>query len=323
MARVAIVSYDVQTIFGKAGGVGAFTTRWANLLRQAGESVTIVMARIDWEPMRVDPNWRARYKGNEISLIELQAPPALPTRWPEVPTMRLAEIAAPVLQSFDIAYFQDWGNPAFHLLRERRYSSNRGPVCVTVLHGPSEWELSSNGKYPELPRDLHLSYQERYSARHSDFVVSPSRYMVNQLKSLDWEFPGEVEVLGLPMPEPADATQIISRLPRFGKLSISAVSRSGRAFGILFELFSILLKKLVISPKSYFWGRQPTSNCWTPHGRISVMPASNFHMKLRLTPKAPADFSGKSHGRRFVWFPPLPTIILIRWWRHRWSQGST
>jgi GT2 family glycosyltransferase/glycosyltransferase involved in cell wall biosynthesis len=207
MARVAIVSYDVQTIFGKAGGVGAFTTRWANLLRQAGESVTIVMARIDWEPMRVDPNWRARYKGNGISLIELQAPPALPTRWPEVPTMRLAEIAAPVLQSFDIVYFQDWGNPAFHLLRERRYSSNHGPVCVTVLHGPSEWELSSNGKYPELPKDLHLCYQERYSARHSDFVVSPSGYMVNQLKSLDWEFPGEVEVLGLPMPEPADAAQ--------------------------------------------------------------------------------------------------------------------
>ena len=137
MARVAIVSYDVQTIFGKAGGVGAFTTRWANLLRQAGESVTIVMTRIDWEPMRVDPNWRVRYKGNGISLIELQAPPALPTRWPEVPTMRLAEIAAPVLQSFDIVYFQDWGNPAFHLLRERRYSSNHRPVCVTVLHGPS------------------------------------------------------------------------------------------------------------------------------------------------------------------------------------------
>jgi GT2 family glycosyltransferase len=121
--------------------------------------------------------------------------------------MRMAEIVAPAIQGFDITYFQDWGNSAFHLLRERRYSCKPGPVCVTVLHGPSEWQLSSNGQYPDLPKDIHLSFQERYAARHSDFVVSPSRYMVEHLKSLDWEFPGQVEVLGLPMPEPAEALQ--------------------------------------------------------------------------------------------------------------------
>ena len=156
MTRVAIVSYDVQTINGKAGGVGAFTTRWAKLLRSAGEAVTIVMTRMDWEPMRVDSKWRAHYQQNDISLIELQAPPGLPTRWPEVPTMRMAEIAAPVLKGFDIVYFQDWGNAGFHLMRERRYSREPGPVCVTVLHGPSEWQLSSNGKYPDLPKRLYI-----------------------------------------------------------------------------------------------------------------------------------------------------------------------
>jgi O-antigen biosynthesis protein len=240
MARVAIVSYDVQTIFGKAGGVGAFTTRWANLLRQAGEAVTIVMTRVDHEPMRVDPAWRARYQAQEISLIELQAPPPLPTRWPEVPTMRMGEIAAPVLRGFDIVYFQDWGNPAFHLLRERRYSSKPGPVCVTVLHGPSEQELSSNGQYPELPKDLHLSWQERYSARHSDFVVAPSCYIAEHLKSLGWEFPGEVEVLGLPMPEPEPAPRNlppgrIREIVYFGRVE----ERKGiRTFVAALKLFS-------------------------------------------------------------------------------------
>ena len=202
MTRVAIVSYDVQTINGKAGGVGAFTTRWAKLLRSAGEAVTIVMTRMDLEPMRVDSKWRAHYQQNDISLIELHAPPGLPTRWPEVPTMRMAEIAAPVLKGFDIVYFQDWGNAGFHLMRERRYSREPGPVCVTVLHGPSEWQLSSNGKYPDLPNDLHLAYQERYSARRSDFVISPTRYMAGHLKQLGWKFPDQVEVLGLPMPAP-------------------------------------------------------------------------------------------------------------------------
>jgi glycosyltransferase involved in cell wall biosynthesis len=203
MARVAIVSSDVQTIFGNAGGAGAFSTRWANLLRQAGETVTIVMTRADREPMRVDPRWRALYQKNEISLIELQAPPALATRRPEIASMRMAEIAAPVLRVFDIVYFQDQGNAAFDLVRARRYSAHPGPVCVTVLHGPSEWQLSSMRRYPELPNDLHLAWLERYSARNCDFVVSPSLYMAERLRALGWEFPSGVEVLGLPMPEAA------------------------------------------------------------------------------------------------------------------------
>jgi GT2 family glycosyltransferase/glycosyltransferase involved in cell wall biosynthesis len=225
MARVAIVSYDVQTIFGEAGGVGAFTTRLANLLRQAGESVSIVMTRIDWEPMRVDAEWRARFQTMGIDLIELQSPPPLTTRWPEVPTMRVAEIAAAALKGFDVVYFQDWGNAAFHLVRERRYLCDQGPVCVTVLHGPSEWELSSNHKYPHLPSDLHLAYQERYAAQHSDLVVSPSRYMVGQLKDIGWVFPGEIEVLGLPMPEPPRVAEVqhlslapIRRIVYFGRV---------------------------------------------------------------------------------------------------------
>src|SRR5579872_4827626 len=208
MPRVAIVSYDVQSIQGKAGGFGAFTTRWASLLRQAGETVTVVMTRIHGEPTRVGQEWRARYQEQGISLVELQAPPPLPTRWPDVPTMRVAEIAAPVVKDFDIVYFQDWGNAGFHLMRERRYSQYPGPICVTVLHGPSEWQLSSNGKYPELPKDLHLAYQERYSARHSDFVISPSRYMACHLDGLGWKFPTEVEVLEFPIPIPENASQL-------------------------------------------------------------------------------------------------------------------
>ena len=223
MARVAIVSYNVQTIHGKAGGVGAFTTRWAELLRSNGDEVTIIVTRVDWEPVRVDAHWRARYQSLGIGLIELQAPPPSPTRWPEVPTMRIAELAAPVLKGFDVAYFQDWGNAAFHLVRERRYATAPGPVCVTVLHGPSEWELSSNQRFPELPKDLHLAYQERYAAQHSDAVVSPSRYMAQHLQGLGWSFPDEVEVLGLPMPEPESTAATlpaphIRRIVYFGRI---------------------------------------------------------------------------------------------------------
>jgi glycosyltransferase involved in cell wall biosynthesis len=212
MARVAIVSYDAQTIRGEAGEAGLFATRLANLLRRAGEDVAIVVIHAGWAPGSVDAHWRARYRADGISLIELQSPPASATRWPDVSSMRSAEIAAPILGGFDIVYCQDRGNPAFHLLRTRRYTAKhytakRGPVCVTVLNGPSEWQLSSNEHYPELPTDLHLAYVERYAARHSDLVVSPSSYMVEHLRGIGWELPDRVEVLGLPMPAPAKATE--------------------------------------------------------------------------------------------------------------------
>ena len=179
------------------------------------------MTRTDSEPMRVDTRWRARYQANGIALIELQSPPPLKTRWPEVPTMRVSEIAAPVLMGFDVVYFQDWGNAAFHLVRERRCSTEQGPVCITVLHGPSEWELMSNERYPKLPDDLHLAYQEQYSARHSDFVVSPSCYMAEHLRERGWEFPSEVEILGLPMPVPLSIVakkQVATRTSSQGRL---------------------------------------------------------------------------------------------------------
>jgi glycosyltransferase involved in cell wall biosynthesis len=253
MARVAIVSYDVQTIRGKSGGVGAFVTRWAELLRSAGDEVTIVMTRADWEPMSVDVPWRVRYQEKGISLMELQAPPPLPTRWPEVPTMRMSEIAAPVLKGFDIVYFQDWGNTAFQLVRERRYVQDQDPVCVTVLHGPSEWELSSNAQYPELPGDLHLAYQERYAAKHSDFVVSPSRYMAEHLRGLGWEFPGEVEVLGLPMTAPVElggemVLGKMSKIVYFGRIE----ERKG--IRLFVRALELLAKDLAIKPEVVLLG---------------------------------------------------------------------
>jgi hypothetical protein len=82
--------------------------------------------------------------------------------------------------------------------------------------------LSSNEQYPELPKDLHLAFQERYCAKHSDFVVSPSAYMVRHLSNLGWEFPGEVDVLGLPMPLPAPEPKLpapsIKQVVYFGRL---------------------------------------------------------------------------------------------------------
>jgi O-antigen biosynthesis protein len=224
MSKVALVTHDAQTLKGgQAGGVAAFTTRFARLLRMAGEDVTIVVTRGESHPVPVDQKWRDRYAEWGIGLIEVHNTELSAERWYSPWTARLSELVAPHLIGFDIAYFQDWANVAFHSARVKRFTKSPMPVLVTVLHGPSGWERVGNRRFADVPEDLHMDYIERYSARHSDFVVSPSSYMVSWVRENGWTFGNEPMVLGLPHldqrhPPCGLSPRAITRLIYFGRL---------------------------------------------------------------------------------------------------------
>ncbi len=198
MARVALVSHDVQAVQGRAGGVGAFVTHWARLLKAHGEDVTIIFVHQDLQSPAIDARWAANYQAWGIGFVDLHSDQQTPERWPEAWAVRLSEKLHPLLADYDIVYFQDWANSAFHTVRAKRFSAERQPVCVTVLHGPSTWVRRGNRSYPKLPDDLHLEYVERYAAEHSDYVLAPSRYLLDWLQAEDWRFRNPPAVLRLP-----------------------------------------------------------------------------------------------------------------------------
>ena len=152
MAKVALVTHDVQTIRGCAGGVAAFVTHFGRLLRAAGDEVTIILTRQETHTVSVDENWRRKYRewGIELETVHNSEPSA--DRWADPWTVRLSEKVAPLLAKFDIAYFQDWANVAFHVARVKRYNRARLPMLVTVLHGPSDWIRVLNRRNPDIPR---------------------------------------------------------------------------------------------------------------------------------------------------------------------------
>ena len=173
----------------------------------------------------VDPEWRERYRRWEIGLLEFHNTPPSRERWSDAWPLRLSEQLLTHLENFDIAYFQDWANVAFQAVRYKRFGPEKLPLIVTVLHGPSVWERTGNQRYPRIPEDLHMEFMERYSARHSDAVVAPSRYMVDWTLKQGWQFDCEPQVLGLPfVPDDADAgsnalpADELKRLVFFGRM---------------------------------------------------------------------------------------------------------
>jgi GT2 family glycosyltransferase len=198
MAKIALASCDVATLKEPSGDAGTFVTQFARLLKKDGDDVSIILARAESDPMAVDLLWRENHRSWGIDVIDLPNRPPASNRLPDIWLVRLSEQVAPLLGAFDVVYFIDRANVAFHAVRTKRFSSDPIPVCVTILLGPSEWFRSCNRVYPGIPEDSNLDFIERYGALHSDFVVAPSQYIVDRAKNNGWEFRRKPEVLGLP-----------------------------------------------------------------------------------------------------------------------------
>jgi O-antigen biosynthesis protein len=217
VAKVAFPSYDVQTINGRAGGIGSFIVHFARQLRARGDEVTIIAME-----RQVDPEWRERYRSWGISLIEIHNEVA-PARSPKIWTVTISEYLTPLLRDFDIVYFCDVGNVAFNTVRMKRLGAGSMPVCVTVMHGSLNWVHLLEGDALELPDHLYHVFVEQYSTRHSDHVISPSRYMVDWADHQGWKLTREPEVLGLPFiplarPFAAQSAGELKRLVYFARL---------------------------------------------------------------------------------------------------------
>jgi glycosyltransferase involved in cell wall biosynthesis/GT2 family glycosyltransferase len=192
MVKVAFPSYDVQTMNGRAGGIGSFIVHLARQLRARGDDVTIIALE-----RRVDAEWRERYRSWGISLIEIQNEVA-PERFPKIWSVTISEYLTPLLCDFDIVYFCDVGGNAFNTVRMKRLGAAPMPVCVTVMHGPLNWVHLLEDDKVELPDHLFHMFAERYSARHSDHVIAPSRSIADWADHQGWQLTRKPEILGLP-----------------------------------------------------------------------------------------------------------------------------
>ena len=182
------------------GGIGTFATNLALLLRQNGHEVSILFTSPEDFPRR---QWIKFYKEHDINVINVKERTSHNNADGDWWFIRRSESVSKHLPpDTDIVYLQDWHGNGFHSLRSRRYRSKKYPVFVSVLHSNSDWVREGSQEFSEyLLHDMSLSFAERYTTQHSDFVVAPSQYMLDWVRQHHWQLPPDnrIRVLGLPL----------------------------------------------------------------------------------------------------------------------------
>lgn len=182
----------------EAGNTGAFVWHFTRLLRQANHEVHIVATH----PIDVpDTQGASLFQQLGVTTSQVHAHAlVIPNgyKW----HLKVAEVAAHLIPAdADVVYCIDWDAAGTHLVRSRRFNERRGPVVVNILLGCTKWRREGFRTPPYFEDDLWLDYSERYVVQHSDYVASPSRYMLQWVQDNGWVLPDgdRVRVLGMPL----------------------------------------------------------------------------------------------------------------------------
>lgn len=164
------------------------------------------------------------------ALEDLPAPPGAGVRHygGDEPIVVLGEHALEALEQlhaehrFDLIEFPDWRALGLRAIQAKASGDALHDVLLGVkLHSTTQWQREGNLQWRSAPRELKLEFCERYSFERADVQLSPSRYMLDYTRQVDWAVRDDAAVAyPYPDPEPELAAQgpEIRELAFFGRL---------------------------------------------------------------------------------------------------------
>jgi O-antigen biosynthesis protein len=182
LKNICIVTNE---IFGphKNGGIGTSQTFLALLLAANFYAVDIVYTgKIDHRDREFWVNWYAIHGVNFIELTQsgrLISPGCL-QKSHELYDYLKGRV-------YNAIVFQDWGGDGYATACAKAVGEFQSTVIITWLHSPSVWLRYANREYVESIDDLYQLEMERIAVEQSDFVLSPSRYLLGWLSERGWQ----------------------------------------------------------------------------------------------------------------------------------------
>lgn len=211
--RVCLVTTEFHGLF-KNGGIGTANTGLAFALLGAGFDVTVAFADADQHGPRVKgcnfSELQDQYRELGISLDFVPANPLIAAAFDDPRSAGYCVYLYLKQHAFDVVYFNDCGGLGyFSLLAKRTGVFLNAPRMYVVAHGPHEWVLELNSLRYWSRTPVISAFLERRSAALADALVSPSRYLLDWMRSREWS-----------LPENALVMQNIVRLPESAAPSI-------------------------------------------------------------------------------------------------------
>lgn len=88
---------------------------------------------------------------------------------------------------FDVCLFHEYTGEAFETIRAKKEKKMfSGTVLGVITHGPTHWVNEGNR---ERTKNEKVAAMERYCCENTDFLVSPSRYLLDWMKGHGWRLP--------------------------------------------------------------------------------------------------------------------------------------
>lgn len=201
-ARILLASQDVAGPILN-GGIGTAVRNLASQLVSFGHNVSILYSLGEY----VSPNnprtwaqWQSFYRDSYG--VTLVSTPRKFTYKNEGSSgaVRMSYEVYLWLQAhsneFDFVHFPEWqGTGYFALLAKKQGLHFANTLFVVQAHSPSLWALVGNKMLPDELDFFDRSFMERKSVQLADYLISPSRYMINWMVSNGWELPPNTFVL--------------------------------------------------------------------------------------------------------------------------------
>ena len=228
---VCFVTADFAGVV-RNGGIGTHFWLMSRLLAQRDWQVHVLFCGgvDDAEKLREAPRVLAAQGIEFHQLDDLPAAPGADARHygGDHPTLLLSEHALAALEDlhaehrFDLVEFPDWGALGLRPIQAKAAGDALTDVPLAVkLHSTSQWQREGNLQLPSSPRDLKMDFCERYAFERADVQLSPSLYMLDYARRMEWAVKEDARVAyPYPEPEPEPTPQVaeIHELVFFGRL---------------------------------------------------------------------------------------------------------
>jgi len=195
--RILIATPDLHGPI-RNGGIGTAFSELARWLSGAGHRVTVLYTFGRFSEAEPIEHWQFHYRQHGVEVVPLpegdevtiEASHCAQDAWRVHAWLRTRQA------DYDLVIFPEWSGVGYYvaLARDQGLAYDQLRIAVNA-HSPESWALEGNHVLPDYTDLIERDFIERESVRRADWVISPSRYLLDWMQQRKWALPARSKVI--------------------------------------------------------------------------------------------------------------------------------